>query len=216
MSEPIFDTSTERLYDRGLPIHYRSEDANLDWVLKRWLSGIGGQQNEVDTIIERFSYTPPEDGVPHDTSDLVNPITCDFAWLPWLAQLVGVKLDGTLSPTDQRNQVDFVNFFRGTKQHMAQAAQKVLTGDKHVTIFDHTITSSAIGAAGQWDMLVITLASETVSDPVAAIIAANAKPAGVNLLTETFTSTWDDVEAAHPDWTSWDATSWTGIEESGL
>lgn len=216
MTEPVYDDTTERLYVRGFPEHYRTEDINQDWTLKRFMSGMGAQQYEVDALIDRFSYTPPEDGVPSDTSDLVDPLTCDYAWLQWIAQLVGVKLDANLSVPDQRLQVANVSFYKGTKAHMARVAQTVLDGSQFVSIRDHTITAGSPGAAGQWDMLIVTLASETLSDPIAAIIAAGAKPAGVELNHETFTSSWDDWEAEHPDWDSWDSSSWTTMEESGL
>lgn len=216
MTEPIFDTSTERLYERGLPQHNRTADIEQDWTLKRWLSGIGGQQYLVDALIERFAYTPPEDGELDDTSDLVDPLTADAAWLPWLAQLVGVRLDNTLTVPERRLQIAEVDLFRGTKPHMAKVAQTVLSGDKHVTILDHTISSAAIGAAGQWDMLIITVTTETLSDPIQAIIDGNAKPAGVDLNHETFTSTWDDWEGYGTSWAIWDASSWTTMEESGL
>lgn len=217
MTEPTFDSTTERTYER-LPQAYRTEDIGQDWQLKKYMSGDCGQLNDIDTLIERFTYDSPEDGVadPHETSDLVDPATADAEWLPWLAQIVGVKLNTTATEIEQREQILNRTFYRGTKADMAHAAQMALIGDKYIAIYDHTSDSSAIGAAGQWDVLVVTKATETVGDVAATIIAAGAKPAGVVIHTETFTSTWDDVEAAYGTWNTWDATSWNQLEESGL
>ena len=215
MSEPTFTETTERTYGR-LPITYRVEDTGQDYQLKKWLSGSCDQLWDIEHLLNRFSYVPPQDGVPVDTSDLVDPNTADAAWLPWLAQLVGVQLDTTVSIDMQRAQIANVDFLQGTKQSMAKTGQTVLTGTQYIRIFDHTSASTDIGGAGEWDVLIITVASETTSSPSAAIIAAGAKPAGVQLHEETFTSTWDDVEGRYPTWADWDAATWQQIEESGL
>ena len=50
------------------------------------------------------------------------------------------------------------------------------------------------------------------ANPVAAVIEAGEKPAGMILHHKTFASTWDTIEANSPTWNDWEKT-WTAIEE---
>lgn len=215
MAEPVFSDATERLYGR-LPQVYRSEDEGQDWLLKKWLSGVVDQLGDVEVLIDRFAYVTPDEGVPNDTSDLVDPVTADAEWLPWLAQLVGVKLP-TGDEASRRALISSpAKFKAGTKAAIKAAVQTVLTGEKHVEVYDHSTDSSTIGAAGQWDVLIVTRGTETSSDPIAAVIALGAKPAGVKLWAKTYSTTWDALEAGMPTWTGWDARTWSEVEETGL
>lgn len=60
MSEPIFDTTTERMYAR-LPDVLRYSDRTQDYALKRYLSGLGDIQSAVDRLIARFAYLSPDE-----------------------------------------------------------------------------------------------------------------------------------------------------------
>lgn len=216
MAEPVFSETTERLYER-LPDAYKSEDANIDYPFKRWLSGVGDVLGDVDTLITRFDYTPPEDGTPSDTSDLVDPDTADEAWLPWLAQLVGVKLNAydTLATHRMRIGSALSGIKAGTKTAVAEAAKRVLTGTKTVYVYDHS-TTAGIAAGGQWDVLVLTVQGETISDPLVEIIKAGAKPAGIKLWHMYFGAQWGTLEVSRPTWTDWETVTWQQLEETGL
>lgn len=166
MSEPIFSDATERLY-AGLPEAYPAADADLDWVLKRWLSGVVDQLGAIETLINRFAYTTPDaGGSPTSTSDLVDPATADTAWLPWLAQLVGMRLavSGLGVPAQRLAIASALQGNKpGTKAAIAEAAQKCLTGTKRVRVFDHsTAIGVGIGTGTMWDVLIVTRASETL------------------------------------------------------
>lgn len=217
MSEPIFSEATEIFYSR-LPGVYRFEDSQRDWVFKRWLSGILESYGELDTLIDRFKYVPPEDGpdVMDLTSDLVDPESADAEWLPWLGQLVGVNFAYLLDEASRRtaiaNAISGVQ--AGTKAAIIQAAQTVLTGTKTVYVYPFSNNVGGIGSGTQWEVLVMTIAAETASDPVTAIINLGAKPAGVKLYHVTYGASWTTVEGSFPTWADWEAApTWADIEQ---
>lgn len=216
MSEPIYSDSMERLYAGQIPEYIRVADIVQAWTLKKWLAGIVDRLGEVDTFIDRFNYISPEEGPGYRTSDLVDPNTANAAWLPWLSQLVGVKLQPSDDVPTQRSRIANVlgSIQGGTKQSMAIAAQTVLSGTKSISIIDHS--TSAPGDGGEWDVMVVTASSERLSDPAAAIIAAGQKPAGVLLHSVDFLSTWTTVLGAYPNWTAWNGITWQQLEEAGL
>lgn len=196
MPEPIYDDAVELYYER-LPEHYRNADVEQTWTLKKWLSGILGEYADVDALITRFQYiTPDSGGLPGDTSDLVDPDTADASWLPWLAQLVGINLDTSLSVTEQRQVISqaILGIKAGTKEAMALAAQRHLAGSKFVILYDHTASLSAVGGGTEWEMLVVTLDSETLENSLAseqAIMSSNvAWTPDIYLTNNVGPSTW--------------------------
>lgn len=215
MPEPIFSAATERYY-QALPEAYRLEDAKTDWTLKKFLSGVLEQQNDIEVLIDRFDYDAPPVGAIGDTSDLVDPVTADAAWLPWLQQLVGLRTTSSDVAVMRSRIASPTKFRGGTKAAIREAAKTVLTGDKHVEVYDHTTDVSALGAAGQWDVLIVTRATETVSSPITEVIRVGAKPAGIILYHRTYTTTWDAIEAAFPTWADMEGKTWSEIEEAGL
>lgn len=216
MTEPVFTESTERLWER-MPGVYKFEDAQHEWQMKRWLSGVVDVFGDVDTLIDRIKYVPPEDGPELQDlhSDLVDPNQADAAWLPWLAQLVGVHFDYLLTEVQKRERIaSAIGGVRaGTKAAIIQAVQAVLTGTKTVYVYPFSNAVGGINAGTQWEVLIMTLAAETVSDVVQAVVNAGAKPAGVKLYHVTYGATWTTVEAAKPTWTNWDATTWEQLEQ---
>lgn len=82
---------TDRLY-QSLPAFYRDADEQVSGEpLHGFLSLLGDQADDVETLVDRIDFVRPEDGgVDGDTSDLVDPSAADGGWLPWLAQFVGI------------------------------------------------------------------------------------------------------------------------------
>lgn len=223
MTEPTFDYSTERYYAR-LPEFYRSADVETNWTLKRFMSGLMAVYNQMDAMIDRFKYTTPDSGgEPDDTSDLTDPMTADVGWLRWLAQHTGAIINPALSESDQRlaiqQRLTALNQQPGSKGAIANAARVNLTGTRSVNVYDHSTDVGSPGAGTMWDVLIVTVGSETPGgvDPIEDVIAANAKPAGVKLYHRSFESVWADIEAALTTWDDWEAAgSWREIEETGL
>lgn len=104
---------------------------------------------------------------------------CPVEALPWLAQIVGLKLNTALSVANQRQQIhDAPNWKRGTPGAMAGAPAPYLTGSKTV-IFRERYDGS--GNDAPYYVEVITLVAETTdATKVEAVIRAQ-KPGGIIL-----------------------------------
>lgn len=161
--QPIFDDSTEYIYNR-LPEHFRKADAGQNYALKKYLTGTASTLNKVEQLIQRFDFTPIDDGgSPDDTSDLVDPKTADLEWLPWLAQLLGVSLSSTVVDEETRNEIiNATNGYKaGTNDAIIAAVQSELVGSKSVKLTKR-MTSTTSG--GPWDLQISTLQSETLAN----------------------------------------------------
>lgn len=240
MSEPLppdVSTLVDRLYHR-LPGIYRQLDAGQGWLLKRYLNCVLGAAGDIDDLVEAFRGSravgpaSPEpwalaademvlyrDSRTSRLSSLGDPFAADAAWLPWLAQLVGVRLDPAASETEQRDTIAYATsgYKAGTKRAMEDAARSALTGSRYARCVPQYRPDGV--AAGPWDVTIITRASET-SNPIAvlaAILRKGVKPAGVVLWTQSTEASWDTLEASRPTWTDWEsAGGWTPLEETGL
>jgi hypothetical protein len=191
---------TARLYN-GLPNLYRDADErqselpSSNYPLLRYLSLIGDQLTVVTDLVERFTYTPLDarlDGLPWrrygdgtygegtygdaDTADLVDPLTCDAGWLPWLAQLVGVRLDG-LTVDQQRAAVNRpeATWARGTPGVIADQARAGLTGDAYVDV-------RPVYDGDPFAIAIVTRAAETPPGYDATLADLPARPAGYRLV----------------------------------
>jgi P2-related tail formation protein len=207
---PVVGETTERLYD-GLPEMYRDADVAVsgDQPLLRWLSLVGDQASELETIVDRLS------------TDLTDPLEADDLWLDWLAQAVGVQLQPAMSEAERRNAVAFSSsgWRAGTKQAIKDAAKPALTGTQFVEVYDHSTDVSVRGAAGEFDVLLVTRGTETpdVAEVLATIVRQHAKPAGVKLYHRAYDTSWNTVTATYPTWNAIEAAgSWDRIQEAGL
>lgn len=215
-----------RLYE-ALPGRYRDHDdaqgsavAMTDRPLLRLLCGAGGVLDDVERLVDRIQWLHPwEGGQPGGSSSLADPARAEDGWLDWLAQLVGVDLSiaGGTEPAGRRAFIAdaTTGWSAGARASVATAASTALTGTRHVRVDPHR---DAVGPAGAWDLLLTTITSET-PDPaavVAAVGAANAKPAGVRLHHRTHESTWDVIESLQPTWDHWDALTWDELAETGV
>jgi hypothetical protein len=155
MAEPIFSATVERLYAR-LPEFIRTADLDQDYAAKRYLSLVGDRAGELEILIDRIDYVTTNDGgTIGDTSALVDPATADAAWLPWLAQLVGVR-SGDLPTGALREAIGNaeLGWQVGSQAAVIAAAQAHLTGTKTVTILRNYL-------GDQWRVRITTYTTET-------------------------------------------------------
>lgn len=240
MAYPVVTRATLDAYNR-LPAHYRDSDARQasggGYPLLRWLSAIHDQLQDVDTLLERINYrTLAEGRVGPDTSDLVDPLTADPAWLPWLGWLVGVNTSTRLTVAEQRAAISNVGsggFGAGSQGSIRAAAASVLSGAKYVLVIP--------GEFGKWTIGVHTRMSETTilswdgieatfrdwgefeasgswnglsprSVPIA-IARANVTPAGVTIYPSLGVAQWVSLEAQLINWAGWEAAlTWDAVE----
>lgn len=219
MARPVVHTTTERIYG-GLPGVYRAgDDAQAGgpsgYPLLRYLSLLTDQLGEVIDLLQRFDYYSPDDGgLAGDTSDLVDPATADAGWLPWIAQLVGARLPPGLTVAQQRNAIAGVvaGYLKGTKQGIIAAAQTALTGTKYARVIP-------LYGGDQYRIELRTRTSETASTAavLAAVDAAGARPAGIEIVPTVYEATWAQIEAAYPVWLTLEtnAPTWLQVEETG-
>lgn len=137
-----------------------------------------------------------------DTSDLVDPFAAEAAWLPWLAQLVGVRLN--LANPVLARRLAIANaaggWRKGSRDAIAAAAGTVLTGSAYVSV-------TVDPATDPHKLTITTIAAETPSPAavIAAIYAARANIAGVEFVHSYYAASWDTLEARYPTSDAWDA-----------
>lgn len=104
---------------------------------------------------------------------------CPVEALPWLAQIVGLRLNTALSEADQRQQIhDVSNWKRGTPGAIKGAPAPYLTGTKTVVLRERFDGS---GNDAPYDFEVITLASETTNATTVEAAFRSQKPVGDRL-----------------------------------
>lgn len=165
MNEPIYTVTTERIYAR-LPEFYRTLDAQNQYAFKTYISSFGDVLHEIEQLVARIQYIPPEDQTDFNesldalytytrppgvetskygyapvgsTSDLLDGRTADDEWLLYLGQLVGADLRHVHDMDARRDAVirNILGFRAGSRQALEDATKNVLTGDKFVRIYPH-------------------------------------------------------------------------------
>jgi hypothetical protein len=107
---------------------------------------------------------------------------CPPEALPWLAQLVGVRLIPGASADDSRARIRAVGgFHRGTRQAIYAAAKQTLTGAQNVFITERAATPEGPPVWGAYYLDVMTYANETPSQFETLQAILSQKPAGLVL-----------------------------------
>lgn len=210
MADPTVHPFTRRLYDE-LPEFYRDADADNGSPdgrpLLRFLSLVGDQLGAVEDLVDRLD---PDVGA---GSDLLDPYAADAAWLPFLAQLLGVAfLPPGLSVDDQRAAIaGAVGGWRaGTRQALTDAARAALTDPSgYVSVRPHSGGDPfAIGVSVDPEY-----APADLDLVIAAIEDAHARPAGIRLVIDLYAAAWATLESARDTWAGFDAVAgWARLE----
>lgn len=180
MTEPTFSETAERMYS-VLPEHYRREDQHQDYQLKLWVSAMFDELGDVNTVLERLDFDALKAQTDHhETSELVDPENADAAWLPWIGQLLGIKITGNETVEQQRAKLHtrwHTGFADGNIHSMMDAASFALVGDKYVNVYPRsTAAPDGIGTGTMWDMLIVTKESETLETLVPPAWTYNGTP----------------------------------------
>ncbi|UVF61465.1 hypothetical protein SEA_DALANDE_52 [Gordonia phage DalanDe] len=239
-----YSVTTERLYDK-LPDIYRETDVAHDLQFKKFIASTVDVLGDIDLLVERFRYrsqiememrkryaqrntiyTHPGRSIHApalgSTSDLVDPTAADAKWLPWLGQLIGVKIDPNESEAVNRDSIRYASsgFRAGSKDALEKAVRGVLTGSKYAVAMPHTKVNQQgfISAGTTWDITILTRAQESPSSYVVlqSVNKDTLKPAGVMLYHKTYEASWDALEASLPYWRDWETLVWDEIEQVGV
>lgn len=239
---PYMSELAHRLYHR-LPEIYRVVDArDSTWIFKRYLGGVLTVAGQIDDMVGSLGGSNPVGPATPEPwalsgSDLQqwrlarrnirsllgDPANAPAEWLPWLAQLLGARLDPAASEEEQRDTIIYATsgWRGGTRSAIADAAKTALTGTRYARIVPHHtpgLGGGGIAPGDVWDITIVTLSSET-PDPgevLGAVLRKGVKPAGVLLHHSTYESTWDQQEAVFPTWADRDAATWDQLAEAGL
>lgn len=204
---PAVGPFTDALY-RRFPELYRDADEAQDegasnYPLLRYLSLIGDQLTPVAQLLARLTYDPLDERTntdpawdrygsglfgddtygDADVADLVDPGLADSAWLPWLAQLVGVNVTGlTIEETRAALANPADAWAHGTPGAILKPVRELLPPGAYVDTLPHFGDPFTIG--------LVTKQDETY---------------GV--------TTWGDLEALAPTWADLEALgSWNNLE----
>jgi hypothetical protein len=176
--EPDLVPTGDRLRERTQPL--APDDARYGFAHAYLCQALGVAFQQAQEVAD------PEGDVPPLAPILDPGLAPDWA-LPWVAQLVGVRLPANIGPDEARVLItEARGFKRGTRESIYAAASYWLTGDK-------TMYFRERDAGDPYALEVVTLDSET-PDPEAvrdALIAQ--KPAGLILRYRQVTG-WDYEE----------------------
>lgn len=240
-ARPVVNSFATRIFDR-LPEAYRTFDANTGYPFLLYIDAVTQKLGAIDTVIARIAGqrpVGPATPIPwslHPSaladynanrvlrlSELGDPTVADAAWLPWLVQLVGGKLDPAASVAEQRDTIRYATsgWLAGSAASIEYAARTALTGSQYAKCVPHMTDGGAPG--GPWDVAIMTRSSET-PDPSAvlgAVTRKGVKPAGVILHLVNFGASWDILESARPTWDLWESDSlglvtWDRLADTGL
>lgn len=165
---------------------YTVGDEALGWPLLKVCRAIATVFTEpiAELVAERDGRLPWE--------VLFDPALCPAAYLPYLAQFVGVTLTSGMTEAEQRAAIVLPEGFRrGTADAIQQAIQRTLIGNKHVAFLERE--------GGAYQLGVRTQIAETPDEAatLAAILAQ--KPIGIVLDYDAIVgATLAEVDAAYP------------------
>lgn len=208
---PTYTTQTERAYALLPEHHRRLDDAAghpLTQPLKRYLALIGDRLNELVVLIDRIARRETVVGtaIPKALSDLADATLADAAWLPWLAQTVGIETKGRTTE-ELRALIAQGARSTGSAGALIAAAKAALTGTKTANLFRH--------ANGPWVAAVATRHDET-ADPAAVLDAVIPQtPAGMQIEHRFGVQSWSQFETEYPTWAELEAEAptWQQMED---
>lgn len=197
MPAPVLSALGERLRERTAPL--APDDETYGYAHAHLCEALAQMLVQVAEV-----YDPPDPLPP--AAPLMDPAPAPDWALPWVGQLVGVRLPRGATAEQARTLIrDVAGFSRGTPAALAAAAAATLTGNQ-VVIFRERDSSAA---DPPYALEVVTLTGET-PNPAATLAALMAqKPAGIVLTYRSVEGqdwqavrdqTWRQARATHASW----------------
>lgn len=149
----------------------RADETAATWQLLEYSDAAVGLMQSIESIIR-----DSDAGV--GWSSIMDVDRAPSAWLPWMAQLGGIRLEPGLSDVNQRARIKSTDGFRrGSPGAIVGAAQQYLTGTKTVYLVERH---------GSAYRLTVAVKASEVADIAAVQRAVTAqKPAGIVLTVTT-------------------------------
>jgi len=169
------DSFAERLYVSLAPL--AQQDASYGWSLLILCNAIGLMFQDVEDLVRDSPDGP-------GYSELLDLDRCPSWALPWLGQLVGVRLLPGASDAENRARIASTDGWkRGTPAALEAAIKATLTGSQSVVIRER----DPAGADPPYTLTVRTLVAETPDSAATLSAALSQKPAGLVLNYTTVT-----------------------------
>jgi hypothetical protein len=240
-AQPAVNPFAQRVFGR-IPESYRVYDANSGYPFLLYIDAVTTELGDILTTVdgirgkrpvgpadpEPWSLHPSEVDAYRDNrtlalSTLGDPLAADPAWLPWLVQAVGGRLDPAASVAEQRDTIRYATsgWQAGSVASIEYAARGALTGSQFAKVVPHLLSDGTAG--GPWDVCILTRTSETpdAAEVLATVLRKGVKPAGVVLHHHPVEASWDMLESARPVWDLWEVdaqgvVTWDRLAETGL
>ena len=204
---PLTGTAQHPVVDRwydSLPAVYRDADGedtstSAGWPLYGYLDAVASPLRGPSATADRIA-----------AGDLTDPNTADDAWIPWLAQAVGVT--GTGVAAQRAALVGLLTSpALGSREYLAAVTRTFLTGSRDVTV---TPLSG-------WGIQIRVLAADLdlvgdLAGLTAALYATGQVPTGYQISCTADDVTWAQVDAALPTWAPGEGVTWGRIASMGL
>jgi hypothetical protein len=196
VSEPEHTPIGARLRERTQPL--APDDAANGYAHAQLCEGIGRMLAQVAEVFDPEGDVPP-------LAPILDVELCPEWALPWLAQLVGVRIPAGATDEQARTLIsDVAGFRRGTPAAITAAAALFLTGTKRV-YFNERVRNDA------YLLGVVTLASETPDPALVERAILAQKPGGLvlsysSIVGQTYRAVLTEVDSyreVRSTWTSY-------------
>jgi hypothetical protein len=170
MADIVLSPLGQRLRERTQPL--APDDETYDFAHAKLCEGMMLPYAQLAELVD-----PPDPLLPWEP--LFDVDLCPYWALPWLGQIVGIRLPSGLSDEDARNFIkDLGPLKRGSPQAIIAAAKYALTGNKTVILHERDNGDAYL-------LEVVTLTSETPDPALVLRYVMTQKPAALKLTPRT-------------------------------
>lgn len=170
MTAPPLESFAANLYRGMAPLTW--QDDTVGYALAHFSAALGAMFQAVEDLARDTEDSP-------GWSSVLDLDRCPDAWLPWLAQFVGVTVVPGSTPAEMRARIASTDGFkRGTPAAIKGAAQATLTGSGTVYLRER----STMGTDPPYTLEVVTFDGQTPNPTATQNAILAQKPAGLVLI----------------------------------